>query len=248
MGLRGGKRVAAAVGILLMTLGLIASANAAEPGQLLWNFFEILVTPDDGLFSAATAVDQVFFDGSNGDNILRLVNPNGAANLNLAGAKNQTVCAMIYVFDAQQEMGECCGCPVSPGGLTTFSVEHNLIANWSIGGPFSVTTGAFAVVAAAPNAPLTCLGQSGACNGGCDPSNNPGYSVNPANNLLGSMTHNQLQAEIVGTSVQETADITETGLFDDSAGDPNNLAYLQEQCGALIGNSTGGGICSCPTE
>jgi hypothetical protein len=38
MGFRGGKRVAAAVGILLMTLGLTASANAAEPGQVLWNF------------------------------------------------------------------------------------------------------------------------------------------------------------------------------------------------------------------
>ena len=55
--------------------------------------------------------NSVFFNGSNGDNILRLINPNGAANGNLAGAKEQTVCAMIYVFDAHQEMGACCGCP-----------------------------------------------------------------------------------------------------------------------------------------
>jgi hypothetical protein len=248
MGFRGFKRVAAAAGILLITLGLIVSAKAAEPGQVLWTFFDILQTPETGLFSSETSASEVFFDGGNGDNILRLVNPNGAANLNLAGAKNQTVCAMIYVFDSQQEMGECCGCSVSPAGMATFSVDHDLIANWSIGGPFGVTTGALAVVAAAPNAPLTCLGQSGACNGGCDPSNNPGYSVTTTNNLLGSMIHNQLQAETAGTSVRVTTDITETGLFDDSAGDPNNLAYLQEQCGALIGNSTGGGICSCPIE
>jgi len=25
-------------------------------------------------------------------------------------------------------------------------------------------------------------------------------------------------------------------------------AYLQDQCGALVGNSTGGGICTCPGE
>jgi hypothetical protein len=248
MGFRGLKRIAAAAGILLVTLGMTALATAGEPGQVLWTFFDVLTTPVSPLFSSDTAISQVFFDGSNGDNILQLINPNGAANTNLADAKSQTVCAMIYVFDAQQEMGECCGCPLSPARLATFSVDHNLIANWSIGGPFGVTTGALGVVAATPNAPLTCLGQSGACHGGCDPSNNPGYSVTAANNLLGSMTHNQFQAESVGTSVRETADITESGLFDDSAGDPNNLAYLQEQCGALVGNSTGGGICSCPTE
>jgi len=42
--------------------------------------------------------------------------------------------------------------------------------------------------------------------------------------------------------------ITETALSDDAGGDPTNLTYLQEQCGALVGNGTGGGICNCPTE
>ena len=102
----------------------------------------------------------------------------------------------------------------------------------------------------APNA-SKCLGQSGACNGGCDPTNVPGYSVTTANNLLGSITHNQLvdartpsnpnlEATIVG--------ITEVALSDDGGGDPTNLIYLQNQCGALVGNGTGGGICNCPTE
>jgi len=42
--------------------------------------------------------------------------------------------------------------------------------------------------------------------------------------------------------------ITETALSDDAGGDPTNLTYLQERCGALVGNGTGGGICNCPTE
>ena len=37
-------------------------------------------------------------------------------------------------------------------------------------------------------------------------------------------------------------------LSDDAGGDPTNLIYLQEQCGAIVGNGTGGGICNCPTE
>ena len=250
MGLRSLKRVVSAAAFWLIACGLMAPANAAEPGQVLWTFFETLpsLTMVPPLNPDLEPARAPFFNGSNGDNILRLVNPNGAANGNLTGAREQTVCAMIYVFDAQQEMGECCGCPVSSTGLATFSVYHNLIANWSLGGFTDSSRGSLAIAAATPNAPLTCLGQSGACNGGCDPTNIPGYSVTTANNLLGSMTHNQFQAEIVGTSVQETIDITETELSDDSAGEVNNVAYLQNQCGAIIGNGTEGGICSCPTE
>ena len=29
---------------------------------------------------------------------------------------------------------------------------------------------------------------------------------------------------------------------------PTNLNYLQAQCGALVGNGTGGGLCNCPAE
>ena len=58
--------------------------------------------------------------GGAGDNILRLINPNGAANGNLAGAQEQTVCAMIYVFDDDEEMGECCGCPLSSSSAEDF--------------------------------------------------------------------------------------------------------------------------------
>jgi ATP dependent DNA ligase domain len=64
-----------------------------------------------------------------------------------------------------------------------------------------------------------------------------------SSNLLGSITHNQeLGPEI---EMRLTLGITETPLSDDGGGDPTNLVYLQEQCGALIGNDKGGGICNC---
>jgi hypothetical protein len=39
------------------------------------------------------------------------------------------VCAYIYVFDANQEMVECCGCRITPNGVRTISVANNLTNN-----------------------------------------------------------------------------------------------------------------------
>ncbi len=237
------KVLALAIGISLAASAMAASVQAGSlrqgstgesaavtgsvPGEVLWGYYETW----ESRFGW-------------GDSIVRLINPNGAANGNLAGAKPQTVCAMIYVFDEDQEMGECCGCPLSSAQVETFSADQNLTSDWGLAASqepnsSSGAYGSVAFVAAAPNALPTCTGQSGACNGGCDPSNVPGYSVTTASNLLGSITHNQ------GFGVST---ITEVALSDDSGGDPTNLTYLQTQCGALVGNGTGGGICNCPIE
>ena len=169
---------------------------------------------------------------------------------------------MIYVFDDDEEMGECCGCPLTSAQLATFSVESNLTSNWALrggteGGDHG--NGAIATVAAAQNVAVSfvpglsngqgCANDDLACNGGCDPTNIPGYSVTTANNLLGSITHNQ---EGVGsdspTTVVVVTGVTETVLSDDGGGDSINLIYLENQCGALVGNSSLGGICNCPIE
>jgi hypothetical protein len=39
------------------------------------------------------------------------------------------LCAMVYVFDPNQELAECCGCPITPDGLTTLSVDTDLTAS-----------------------------------------------------------------------------------------------------------------------
>jgi hypothetical protein len=254
--------LAVAVGISLAAVAMSASAQAASlregstgsgsevtgslPGQVLWGYYQTNST--------------IYGDG---DSILRLINPNGAANANLANAQTQTVCAMIYVFDEEQEMGECCGCPLSSAQLATFSAYKNLTSNWALpiigeeffGGEFGSASNAYgslAVVAAAPNAPA-CSHQSGACNGGCDPTNTPGYTVTNQSNLFGSITQLESQTSIDqrGTEVRieyGPTNVKEVGLFDDAGGDPTNLVYLQEQCGALVGNGTEGGICNCPNE
>ena len=272
------KGLALAAGAFLVAVALSASANAstlrrgstgggatvtgALPGQVLWTYYE--TTEPFTLCESTTADSDGCNVGGNGDNIIRLINPNGAANGNLAGASEQNVCAMIYVFDDDEEMGECCGCPLTSAQLATFSVEFNLTNDWALtGGPEGGdhSNGAIAIVATAPNAisiPVFggCLetptgpvsGGGFACNGGCDPTNKPGYSVTTASNLLGSVTHNQIVQEGSTFSTDSISGLTEIGLFDDAGGDPTNLIYLQTQCGAVVGNGTGGGICTCPLE
>lgn len=181
---------------------IIAAFSAFLIGVPL--FVSAQVSP---LCSGATDVSGTC---GNGDNIIRLINPNGAANGLLAGAKEQTVCAMIYVFDDDQEMGECCGCPLSSAKLATFSVQANLTSDWAVsGGPEAGDhlNGTVAVVASAPNTigiPFGPFGSTFVNTGGggpagqclgtacCDPTNQPGYSITTTNNLLGSITHNQI--------------------------------------------------------
>ncbi len=244
--------------------GSSGAITGSLPGQVLWTYFQVVNAGSEALAQLCPPntggggfEDALCNNAGIGDNILRLVNPNGAANANLAGAKPQTVCAMIYVFDDDEEMGECCGCPLSSAGMATLSVVHNLTADWGL--PLSEigaaetndnALGSIAIVATAPNT-TACLGGGGGagCNLGCDPTNVPGYSVTTTSNLLGSITHNQAVVQPI-TSVAFTVrfGITEVALSDDAGGDPTNLTYLQTQCGALIGNGTGGGICNCPTE
>jgi len=274
------KGLALVAGAFLVAVALSASANAstlrrgstggsatvtgALPGQVLWTYFE--TTEPFTACGTSTADSDGCNHGGAGDNIMRLEDPNGAANGALAGATGQPVCAMIYVFDDDEEMTACCGCLITSAGLATFSVESNLTANLVTGGEGATdakANGAIAVVASSFNPSIftagspnnhnsttglgfACTsGQSSACNFGCDPTNHPGYSVTAANNLLGSMTHNQIVATNTGGS---TSGLTEIGLFDDGGGDPTNLTYLQNQCGTLVGNGTGAGVCNCPFE
>ncbi len=55
-----------------------------------------------------------------------------------AASRHGQVCADIYVFDANQEMLECCSCPITANGLKTLSVANNLL-NAPLTGVFPAT-------------------------------------------------------------------------------------------------------------
>jgi len=167
--------------------------------------------------AAAQDVFKVNYFANNGvtgapDATLRVTNP---------GTSNGNLCAMVYVFDNDQQMAECCGCITTPDGLRTFSVTKNLTSNPLTG---SVpNNGDIKIVSAAVN------------NSPCDATAN----VTPTATLRAWVTHIQNK---VGTAYP----ITETESSDAtlSAGE---LASLQADCYFVNRLGSGRGICSCGT-
>ena len=187
-------------------------------------------------------------DGGNGFNILALIDPNGCGNgfgiSNGACTSEIDQCAMFYVFDDDQEMGECCGCPITPNGLTLHVVGEDLAVNFQSQTPSS-GSGVIVVVGSAVNAPSGCNPSNNTCNQifplaavspGCDPTQPPITAGDT--NLVGSITHNQI--------INGRASLTEIPLFDQGSGDPVDNAYLVSECALIAGNSSRiGGACSC---
>ena len=201
-----------------------SSADGPDPSTNIVGYYDIGESP--GLNGSGI-----------GDNLLRLINPTAA---------NGSVCAYIYVFDSEEEMGECCGCPVSPNGLDQISVADDLTDNWGITS-FDQDSGVIDIVTGLPNAAIfiSSLGIS-------VPACNPGSASTPVGNLVGYITHNQAivqesinltngSKDVTGT----TTSLTEVSLFDEGGADSTESAYLVSTCSFLQSNGTRKGQCSC---
>jgi len=55
--------------------------------------------------------------------------PDGTVRISNPGLTYGNLCAMIYVFDADQQLSECCGCIETHNGLRTLSIRTNLTSN-----------------------------------------------------------------------------------------------------------------------
>jgi len=145
--------------------------------------------------------------------------PDATVRIDNPGLTYGNLCAMIYVFDADQQLSECCGCVETHNGLRTLSVRSNLTSN-PLTGVVS-RNGVIKVVSAAVN------------NAPCDPTSN----VSPKANLRVWVTHIQ---NAVGGSYP----ITETESSDSTLG-ATELANLQAQCAFINILGSGQGLCSC---
>jgi len=147
--------------------------------------------------------------------------PDATVRIDNPGLTYGNLCAMVYVFDADQQLTECCGCLETHNGLRTISVRSNLTSN-PLTGVVS-RNGVIKIVSAAVN------------NSPCDPTSN----VKPTANLRAWVTHIQ---NAVGTSWP----ITETESSDSTLG-ATELANLQAQCAFVGILGSGQGLCSCGT-
>jgi len=147
--------------------------------------------------------------------------PDATVRIDNPGLTYGNLCAMIYVFDADQQLTECCGCVETHNGLRTLSVRSNLTSN-PLTGVVS-RNGVIKIVSAAVN------------NNPCDPTTN----VSPKANLRAWVTHIQ---NAVGTAWP----ITETESSDSTLG-ATELANLQAQCSFINILGSGQGVCTCGT-
>jgi hypothetical protein len=147
--------------------------------------------------------------------------PDATVRIDNPGLTYGNLCAMVYVFDNDQQLTECCGCVETHNGLRTLSVRGNLTSN-PLTGKVS-NNGVIKIISAAVN------------DSPCDPTSN----VSPKANLRAWGTHIQ---NAVGTAFP----ITETEYSDSTLG-ATELANLQAQCAFVNILGSGQGICSCGT-
>jgi hypothetical protein len=162
------------------------------------------------------------------DATVRIDNPGSPENLPDAGVKpdiaigDVNLCAMIYVFDNDQQLTECCGCLLTPDGLRTLSVGKNLTNN-PLTGVIS-NNGVIKIVSSLLN------------NSPCDPTS--GFT--PASTVRAWASHVENK---VGTAYP----ITETAFSDAGLSGTEFEFNLIEQCSFAQRLGSGHAICSCGT-
>ncbi|HXW99991.1 MAG TPA: hypothetical protein VEJ00_02170, partial [Candidatus Acidoferrales bacterium] len=172
-----------------------------------------------GVSASAQDIFKINYFANNGvsgapDATVRIDNPGTASTENL--------CAMIYVFDNDQQLTECCGCLVTANGLRTLSVGKNLTNN-PLTGVVS-NNGVIKIVSSAPN------------NSPCEPAS----GVEPTPTVRAWASHIQ-------NKVGSAYPVTETE-FSDAALSTQEFSFnLEEQCFFAERLGSGHGICSCGT-
>lgn len=179
----------------------------------------ITATSGSASGSAALTVDPLlavtYFDNANvaglaADANIRFSNP---------GMTGGSLCAMVYVFAADQQLSECCGCIVTPDGLRTLSVNTDLTSNPLTG--VTLNNGMIEVVPADLVSNPTC---------------NPA-AITPKGLVSTWATHIQ---NFPGNNFVETEDSFQRTPLTDAA-----LSTLQSDCTFLGILGSGHGVCTC---
>ena len=159
------------------------------------------------------AATSYFATGPNvQDTTVRITNP---------GSTEPYLCAMLYVFDQDQQMAECCGCQIARDGLRTLSLNTDLIAN-----PLTGRTPVSGTVL------LVTADYVG--NTTCNPS-----SIIPDGMAIAWQTHLQSTAPQPSATTEESLSQTPLNATLSSA--------LQAQCTFIEQLGGGRGRCSCGT-
>jgi hypothetical protein len=196
------------VALAVMMLGTIAAAQS-DPGyytnDVYWvSYFNNRNNP--------TGADQLVY----------IINP-GYIGTPLSSNEG-TLCANIYVFDATQEMFECCACPITANALLALSVNNSLTSK-----PLTSVASASGVIKLVSTRPVGTL---------CDPTTAGPLSPD----LRAWATH--VQQPVTGSFVTTETPFLPAPLA--TGGTSVEEGWLAQACGFVqyFGSGTKG-ICAC---
>jgi hypothetical protein len=158
------------------------------------------------------AVGYFSHSQSDADTTVRLTN---------TGTTGPELCGMVYVFDQDQQMAECCGCALSTSGLRTLSLSTDLLSNPLTGA--SPVAGSIMVVPSSYSSGRAC---------------NPA-SLSPGGFIVSWATHTEILSTGAVAPNEEPLSVTPLSGTLSSA--------LQAQCSFIQQLGSGQGICSCGT-
>jgi hypothetical protein len=195
----------------ILALTFFAAASWASTSNPVFGSSSIATEPVDTL-----KVD--YFSNANTSGA-----PDGTLRLTDPGTPTGNVCAYIGVFDANQEMSECCGCLLTPDGLRTLSIDADLTSN-----PFTgvkLSTGVIKIVSVTP------------VNNTCPfPGTSKSAQFYTSGGVRSWATHIQ----------NSNFAITETGSQDATLSVTENVRFYNG-CVAIGLVGSGTGVCSCGT-
>jgi hypothetical protein len=144
-----------------------------------------------------------------------------AAEIHVLNPGAGALCADIYVWRADQELTECCACPISVNGLLTFTVAQ-ATANPGDGTATPPVSGSIDIVA----------DSAAACNAS---------APTPTPTLRAWATH--VNTDSIGPTTENAFDVTETAFLDASLS-TGEQSEASVRCGLLQLNGSGTGVCS----
>ncbi|MFZ0888087.1 MAG: ice-binding family protein [Candidatus Binataceae bacterium] len=175
---------------------------------------------------------------------------------------------MLYVFDDNEELQECCGCPVTPDQVLTLSVINNLTSNLGVSGAdraagvidviSSPLNFAFLEGTVAPRGigvvswfgiPTGCDPSGGSSNGSWGTNSGEGTStaVDPTVGVCASMSHTEAMVPIQAPFTKLIT-TTSVDLFQNAVLDSTHFSDLTSSCFDLLAKSSGAGACNCAGE
>ncbi len=221
------------------------NTNVVRRATLTAAIIFVISTSLPGWAQAQAPVHDVYlvssFENNNNsyrfDQPIRIVNPGRTVvEAETAIALVSTICANIYVFNTEQEMLECCSCPVSENGLITVTLSQ-LTDRSILGAP--INAGVIKIVATTP----TVVAEKAVCDPGS-------YANTVVPTLRAWMTHFE--------SINTTAPIPVSSAFlNVQAFDHSDLSatndlstserkFLPTACQFIEFLGSGKGVCRCP--